>query len=836
MRIRCRLLPLSVLAVLLTTPAFARWLVYRTDAGIQIVSIATLTIAGKDSVRVLAQTPAGSFDARRLPTRKLTGAERLVKDATTNAVAMLENDGQALFVLPVGKEKGPTNLAAAWASGDFAYKKADKQAGSVAAARFLALTPPDVKALADLALDFGKAERMAGAGQGEALQIELLKAFGAGPATAPALEAAGQRLEAAMRENLDGFLRGSSLEALEAGLRNARLSAGAFAGDVRQTALRTQIANHKKTLDERLAVLHGLYEGKQWDAFLLAYRELERQEFAFPDLMKARGAAEEASIAEHRAAGDRRMAEREWKYALAEFRKAGAVRPRDPVLLKQIAAAWTEYSLENARREQGRIRNLTNSQREAVAQAVQLAENYRQSGDFDAALKRVTEAEEIDPTSIPVLLKKAEVLGSRTEIKSALNALDRVDMLAVDEQREAARKIRTDLLFKLDRVRSEFQTQVESLIAEFSFHKARELSRRALLADPDAGDSLYYAALTSLVTFQRAEGMDLLKKYLAAPSTSSDQERRRSVYRLLDSLGDTPAAAGPQPLPGGPAGRRNWFSGEPLASDLYYCPVSLAFNRKTAMVNSGKMSLRFSWSGDRLKSIVPAWEKGANESGERPFYFAYNAAFPHVTQVDNVEIPDQPETRPAVSGRSALSTLVRRAPGREGPGVADPDEALKKTSILLGNNRYLDPMMVEFLLGQQAAVVATGNRFFHPFYWSKLHFFRLSYDHAGRVRSATEVSEDSSRTADAVYLEFDWEGRRLLGIRGYSAAPGGRARGTIYDRRLQYNGGQLAAETVRFGGRESKIRYKYNGPDLVMAECDDDSSVNSRALQVSFER
>ncbi|HBY58238.1 MAG TPA: hypothetical protein DEH78_00345 [Solibacterales bacterium] len=823
-------LTLAVLAALFAPAAFARWLVYRTDAGIQIVSIAQLTVAGKDSVRVLAQAPAGAFDPRKLPMRKLTDASNLLHDAATGAVVALEPGGDAVFLVPEGKQKGAIALAAAWAAGDLAFKKTDKQAGSVPAARFIAVLPPDPAALATLALDFSRAERIAGPGAGEKFQTELLRSFAGSPAAAPAMDIARERLESAMLGNLDEFVRGSKLEALDAGLRNARLSDGAFADNARQRDLRNKIRTHKKTLDERLAILHGLFEGKQWDAFLVAYRELERQEFAFPDLMKARAAAEEAAIAEHRAAGDRRMADREWKYALSEFRKAGSVRPRDAVLQKQISAAWTEYSLENARREQGRVKTLTNSQREAIAQAVQLAENYRQSRDYDAALKRVQEAEEIDPTSIPVLLKKAEVLGSRAEIKAALNALDRVDMLAVDEQREAARKIRTDLLFQLDRVRTDLQTQAESLIGEFSFHKARDISRRALLADPDDGDSLFYAGLTSLATFQRKEGLDYLKRFLSAPSTAASQERRRNVYRLLDSLdGANIAAAKPAAAI---TGRRNWFSGETLPSDVYYCPVSLTFQRKPSTVTSGKLSIRFEWTAERLKSIKPSWEKGANETGERPFYFAYDPAFPHVTQADQSEIAQVREDAAPVQ-RSALAGIMRRS-GSQGPTAADPDEAVKKTSILLGNNRYLDPVMVEFLLGQQICVTAAGNRFFHPFYWERLYFFRLSYDGAGRVRSATEIAEDPARSADTVYLEFDWDGLRLMGVRGYSAAPGGRSRGAIYERRLQYTGAQLVSETVRHMGKEAKIRYKYNGSDLALAESSDDSSIRNRSLQVSF--
>jgi hypothetical protein len=120
-----------------------------------------------------------------------------------------------------------------------------------------------------------------------------------------------------------------------------------------------------------------------------------------------------------------------------------------------------------------------------------------------------------------------------------------------------------------------------------------------------------------------------------------------------------------------------------------------------------------------------------------------------------------------------------------------------------------------------------GNRFFNPFVWQKIVFFRLSYDDLGRVKEAHEIPDAESRGSE-VLLTFEWDGSRLSAIRGY------QAKALVYERRQQYQENRIAGEEIRWAGKVSHIRYVYSGGQLVSAECEKDESVDGRSRKVAF--
>jgi hypothetical protein len=79
------------------------------------------------------------------------------------------------------------------------------------------------------------------------------------------------------------------------------------------------------------------------------------------------------------------------------------------------------------------------------------------------------------------------------------------------------------------------------------------------------------------------------------------------------------------------AGQLNWLSGKKLPSNVYYDPVSLAFQPRIDRIEgSNKMHVSYEWNGDKLASIVPTFEKADKATDEKPISFLYNDTFPQV--------------------------------------------------------------------------------------------------------------------------------------------------------------------------------------------------------------
>jgi hypothetical protein len=136
----------------------------------------------------------------------------------------------------------------------------------------------------------------------------------------------------------------------------------------------------------------------------------------------------------------------------------------------------------------------------------------------------------------------------------------------------------------------------------------------------------------------------------------------------------------------------------------------------------------------------------------------------------------------------------------------------------------VNPAMVEKLLNKRVATVIAGNPYFHPFAWLGIYQFLVEYDAQGRVKTARQLPRTGDSTTHA--FEFQWDGWRLMKI---------VERGTgDYQRQMTYAGGHLAAETVTYHGKNSKIEYKYKGSTLSEAVCGDDASIDGRGRHVTF--
>src|SRR5262249_5848323 len=147
-------------------------------------------------------------------------------------------------------------------------------------------------------------------------------------------------------------------------------------------------------------------------------------------------------------------------------------------------------------------------------------------------------------------------------------------------------------------------------------------------------------------------------------------------------------------------------------------------------------------------------EKEEKATGEKKIRFGYDE---HGMQVNWAS--DGEEARPARS--------------------ADPDETYKHASAMFPNNPLVDPLAIQRMTGKNLTVTIAGNRFFNPFVWDKLYYFRLTYDDKGRAIHAQEISGPNGAPGEQA-LDFEWNGTQLTAIRGFVG------KNKNYERAMQY--------------------------------------------------
>ncbi|MCX6637818.1 MAG: hypothetical protein NT090_22410, partial [Acidobacteria bacterium] len=546
------------------------------------------------------------------------------------------------------------------------------------------------------------------------------------------------------------------------------------------------------------------------DAFLAGARDFDTYEQAFPEMAKLRSEALKQSLQRHRKAGQDRLAEGEFGAAHREFRTAGLRQPSNVQLQDEVRQSWTEYSRRAATDRQGRRETLSAGLHDAIERALYFADQNKQSKNLDEALKNVEQAEAIlskalaggavAPESRRVLYQKADILAAQGRVSEALATLDQHDLVAIDDERQPATQLRNQLLFQLDKNLKEIKAQARKAWTEERFHLVRALSQQGLRAKDDDPDLLHLAGAAAFVTRDRQQSQKLLARYLeVSNSLDGSAEQRAQARRLLRTVAGAAA-------PAAEAGEPNWMSGKRLPKNVFYCPLSLAFQPRINHIDAGgKLKIAFTWEKGRLKTIVPTFEKNEKPTGEKTIAFAYDERVPQVASV----------------------TVEQAA-----PAPSDPDEAVRRASLMIPNNPYVDPAAVQALTGKNITLGITGNRFFNPFIWDKVYYFRFTYDEQGRVSQARELSGPGG-AAGSLVVEFDWNGLQLAALRGYEG-PDEKRRVKIYERTLQYEGGRLVSEDIQSQGRSAKVKYTYKGDNLLSASCDKNAHLDARARQVTF--
>jgi len=782
-------------------------LVTRSESGIQFIPVFSIAVNGKDKISLLGAKPELTVAVDKLPDAKI-GASLLL-DANTGVPLQYGRGSTSSYVYPDGiPKKTAPSPAQAWKEAPVSFKKSkqDKVATPLASGQFLAFLANGVAELAEICMDEDALQLMGGKVGAFAARLELTAAAVSAFGTQPEMAQVERKILAFMRERQRRFDDGvESSKSLSEGLRIAELSAKAYPNQADQQQVRKQLATSKAWIDKRSTVLRALAAGSYWDAFLVSYRDFEKHESSYPQLAAKRQDALKASLDKHWQSGKDRIGRNEYRRAYRELRVASQRQPSNEILKRDVSIAWVQHSREVAVDRQNKRKQLSAGEQDVIEQYRVLAQRYKQQNKLDEALAKIGEAEKIDAESLPVVLAKAEILSARNELVSALATLDLYDQLAVDKEREPGNKLRNEVVFQMTDGLDTARKKLSEAWTAGRYHQTLELARQSLLVDDKGPTILYYAGVASMATRHPKEGVAFLTRYLEVSNNlDADVPKRQAVARLL--AGGV-AAAG---LPAEPAdGELSWFSGRKNAAGTVYDPLSGMFvPHIDHIAGSNKMTVKFNWEGERLRSIVPAFEKAQQATGEKPFVFTYAEGVPHAAAVDAGDAP-------------------RKLP-------KDPDALLKESNVVLPNNPLVDAPAVQRLSGKAVTVGVAGNRYFHPFVWERPYFFALTHDAQGRLQSARQIADAETRGSGLVEIEFEWNGSRLTSVHGFSLSESG-ARGTqVYSRTLNYVQDKLMGEEIKAGQKDSKIKYVWNGGSLVSAECDKDETLDNRSRNVVF--
>jgi tetratricopeptide (TPR) repeat protein len=788
--------------------AHAGILVSRTDRGFQFAEAVSITVNGKDKAVSIGEQPkiAGQFS--KLPSTHLAGT--LIRDTDSGVIAHYEN-GKVEYLAPQGLAKGaPADPAGMWKASRISFKKsqADKAGSEIAAPAFVAFLAAGAEDLTKLCMDPPGLELVGGKGKGFPAQIDLMsavvKAFPGNAAMAP-LE---KYVADSMRSRYEEFESGAAgIDILTQGLKFVELSTAVYPSQPEQEKIRKPLLDRKAWLDRKIAILNAFAAGAQWDALLLGDREFERFHQAFPNVSAQHAQALKESLQVHSRAAAKYKEERDFGSAFREFHLAGLRRPSDAAIQEDAMQAWTEYSRLVASDRKAQRTSLSPGVMNSVERFLDHADRYKQDKNLDEALKNVLDAEsalqkalpadKTSPEMLKVLFKKADILGAQERVSEALAMLDEYDLLAVDDERGQADKLRNQLLFSLTSALKGHKTRIHAAWNEGSFHMVSRLATLGLRMKADDADLLYYAGMAALILRSPKEGRDYFTRYLDISNTlDANQEQRARVRRVLTTIAAAPAAEPPQ-------AEASWMSGRKLPADVYYDPVSLAFQPRIEHIEaSNKLRVAFEWDRGRLRSIIPSFEKNEHVTGEKRISFGYEERVPQVSWV-----ADENEARPAAA--------------------SDPDETYKRATPLLLNNPLVDPIAIQALTGKNITLGVAGNRFFNPFVWERVYYFRFTYDDAGRVVRAQEL-RDARGTPGEQLLEFAWSGPRLMAIRGFV----GKIKN--YERTMQYQEGRLVGEEIQGQGKTARIKYAYMGNRLASAEAGTDPTLDNRSRKVTF--
>lgn len=842
--------PLLVVGLLGQIAPAAVVVVVEQQGKYQFLSSDALVINGRDRIRVCP--PEATYTPKQLgqcTTQKLAQVSRIARDFTKGEL-VLGGAGASGIPLPDGSKEGGT-AKALWSQAQLMGTVGNQKQGTpIPAGEIVAILLGD-EAGKLLAEYLGEEKNFQGAsvggvsgpGGGLQLQGQLIEAaFAAMPQSQP-LQGIRVRAENGLRASVERVLGGLvELPQLEEARRRVAISQQVFPKDPAQTELRARFHALETQLKQTQGVLSALAVGRQWDAYLSLYREVQRYEFLFPKMQEGFLKALEESRDQHKKIAQTRLGLKDCSGALTQLRIALRRDPAD--LASREQAETARVCLVRTPRAAKRSSALGAEAENAPAmRTYDFVTRFLQEDKMESAEKSLSQGLKLYPEFPPLLLAQARLLEAKGKYRESLAVLDKYDSLvSAQAQWDLGDKARRDMEFKILKGRDERTAKLNMMLKENRFGSAMAMVKEGLASDPDDQDLLFRASILALILRQPAEGKQYLTRHLeASQSLSASPARRKQAFALLSELEQAkPVALG--------GGSPNWMSRTPLPDSVFYDPRSLAFHRRVERVSTNQKQLtEFKWLADKLEAVQIGDEKPPRVTAK--VRFEYDSVSGAVARVFDGMKEETAAAKPAAAvapPAAKTANLLFDDPAEKAKqaavaaagekNLADIDNPLGGAGlpVMLSNHPRVNLMMVEKLTGAQLGYTVAGNRYFHPFSWDKPMAFRLSYDELGRVKNAYP---DTPGKPVAEIYEFVWEGQQLQQISLYGQQANGAADPAklLYRRVMSYSDGKLMNEKVMgVAGKAVLIEYKYQGQQLVSAECSEDSTLDGRSRKVMF--
>ncbi len=627
-------------------------------------------------------------------------------------------------------------------------------------------------------------------------------------------------LETQLQSALKDFDEGGPFDSLLGTRKLATVAHQGFPSNAGVTQASLDVEGRIRTTLATKQSLLGLAEIGDWGTFRTVYRNIEVSQDSFPELKALHRRALEEETRERCERARALITRHQDSSAMRELSAAALLDPGNPEIPKLAESTRMQAADAEAKRTRSSRKTLPSGSPEdrRFRKAIFEADHAIQYHDYPRAEAAIKEAERENAEAPQILLAEASLAASGDEIASAIPLLDRYDRIVTEAaDREKGDAVRNQVMYELRKREQEHKAAIEAATAKGDFSTVYSQSKAALKGDPENADVLFSAGVSAAVLRKGTEAKELLKSYLQdSDSLAGDDEKRSEARKLIRAV-DSKIETG--------SGTPNWFSGYPVASGVYYCPRSLAFQIPIESVSGFKFRMNYLRDEHgRLKAIQSQFEdeKGrldykqiaTKANQELPdsqignFFFAYDRTLPVVRTVYAGKAPTTSPDEGSVMVVKNEANLMKLVDQSGSPLIA------------LDNNPWVDLKVVNLIMGP-AATIVSGNSFFNPFIWDGVHYFTVTYDEQGRASSAQEWGLDN-------LVRFQWNGERLIVVSAFHA----REKEPYYRRVISYSGLNIESEEYKSGSHSGRIKYLHPKDVLTAAKMEDGGVHDGKTWQV----
>jgi hypothetical protein len=761
--------------------------------GCRISQIASWTAGGQKKIRLAPE--AAARDSKLLQNSSTVKTDSLLKLYRNPQSGEIRALPQTELVLPA-KIKGPAAISTIWDGLAIEFKDTlkSKSTSAMPIAQFVAIVMgetaedaalvfirdltngvflhPRKKELIVASLEIaGRSSRL---GEWRAELINLMKS-----------SLADFRAEKGDPRKLEQLLQ-SGLEAMEI----FRL----ISPEGNQEAeLQKALTDEYRELKRGMAAAAALMKSGFHDAYLAKLEKIGLARWIQPEVGGGVAAALKASATQHHEKALELEKGGQLGKAFDEAQIASERIPCDSAMAEHFYKLRAEYVTRNMVPMAAQLErsNLT-----SLEQIVRELEGIRDDSNLDEVRidyfrKRIEEGLRIDKSYLPLQLRRADFLsriGKLAESQSVVVQVER-DYQLTKQDSDAWLRMDAGLKERQATTRQRSENDARSSFESGKFTEALGAAERGLKADPENPGLMSYAARAAAVLRDDKKAQEFARSYLRDANSAcvSPNEGLDAMIALFDHKSAAPAT------PAGDSGFPHWISGKRYRlEDVNYDPLSGGFFQQVRTIMSKDRmigsTISFQWDGFAATSIEASKSIG-------------NA----INKSESVVFELEPKYRREFVYMSEIGMKANSS----GDRAAYP--------LLYLNSPDFDPTLAEKYSKKTFTRGWAGNPFFHPFLWTGIFLFDLTYDTQGRIIEARPVYPDTSRPRSpfSEVLKFKWEdtSNRLISITGRR-----------YSRAMTYDSlGRLVQEKIAFEKGRGKIDYKYKGKSrqIQLATCED---------------